>query len=69
LEGGLKAPGGPSSLCFLFRPPGGAGREARTPARLLVLLSSAHRPGEASGALEEEEHWSRGLLVRMNAES
>ncbi|TNN44295.1 hypothetical protein EYF80_045494 [Liparis tanakae] len=56
-----------STLMARTRLPGGAGREARTSARLLVLLSPAHRPGDASGALEEEEekeeeHWSRGLL-------
>lgn len=62
---------GPSPLCFLLRQPGGAGRAARTPARLLVLSSPAAEsdlPGHGADSLEDES--STGvLLVTLTSES
>lgn len=70
LEGGLKIAEGSSPLCFLLRPPGGAGSAARTLAKLLVLSS----PAAGSDLLGHEEdsldELSPGeFLVTLNSDS
>lgn len=71
LEGGLKIAEGSSPLCFLLRPPGGAGSAARTPARLLVLSSPAAGSdllGHGEDSLEDEPSTGE-LLVTLNSDS
>lgn len=71
LEGVLKVAMGPSPLCFLLRPLGGAGSAARTSARLLVLPSPAGEsdlPGDRAESLEDESS-TGALLVTLNSES
>lgn len=71
LVGGLKATTAPSPLCFRLRPPGGGGRAARTPARLLALLSPApcsDLPGDAEDTPHKDSS-AGGLLVPLNSES
>lgn len=71
LEGVFKFANGPSPLCFLLRPPGGAGSAARTSLRLLVLSSPAGRsglPGDRAESLEDVSS-TGALLVTLNSES
>ena len=71
MDGGLKVAEIPSLLCFLLRPPGGAGNAARTSARLLVLPSPAAGsglPGIRADGLEDELS-TGALLVTLNSES
>lgn len=71
MAGGPKIAEGPSPLCFLLMPPGGAGSAARTPARLLVLSSPAAWSdllGQGADSLEDESSTGK-LLVTLNSES
>lgn len=60
-----------SLLCFLLRPPGGAGSAAKTSARLFVLPSpgeGSDLPADRAQSLEDESS-TGGLLVIVNSES
>lgn len=71
MDGGLKTAEGPSPLCFLLRPPGGAGSVARTLARLLALSFTAAESdlqGHGPDSLEDESS-AGALLLTLNSES
>lgn len=62
---------GLSPLCLLLRPPGGAGRAAKTLARLLASSSkgfSASLLGDR-GCLESEGPSHKELLLTLNSKS
>lgn len=62
---GLKIAEWSSLLCFLLRPPGGAGSAARTPARLLEQFSPAGGSdllGHREGSLDDDS--STGELLQ-----
>lgn len=66
LEEGLKIAEWSSPLCFLLRPPGGAGSAARTPARLLEQFSpvgGSDLLGHREGSREDDS--STGELLQM----
>lgn len=66
LEEGLKIAEWSSQLCFLLRPPGGAGSVARTPARLFEQFSplgGSDLLGHREGSLEDDS--STGELLQM----
>lgn len=72
-EGELKVSERSSLLCFLFRPPEGAGSAAKTLVRLLELPSPAagsNLPGDRETGERLEEELSTGaLLETLNSDS